>query len=275
MPTNHVLVPVSLDERDRLVLEYACGLHVQGVNRVLVATAVESAGVEAPVIAAEVDRVRERLTAMAAPLRECPMHVEVRVVTGDTADAIEALAHQVGIDVICLGTEGKSSVDYLFAGSVSEDVVSTGTHRVMTVRYPLLEAAESPASLAEDFARRLVVATDFSASSTRAWLSVFDRPKTALGEATLLHVAAEGEDRGRAQVRLHGMLQIAEEHDVPARIEIREGEPAPAILSFLEEVGATGVITGRRGMSRLRRAVLGSVSMQVLREAPCPIVIQP
>ena len=275
MPINYVLVPVSLDERDEKMLEYACGLGSQGVNRLLVATAVETSGVEAPVIAAEVDRARERLAAMTASTRDSGMHVEVRVVTGDTANAIVSLAHQAGIDVICLATEGKSSVDYMLAGSVSEDLVSTGTDRIMTVRYSLLEAAEHPSSLARDFARRLVVATDFSSSGTRAWLSAFDRPRDAIGELVLLHVAAPGEDNSRAEIRLHGMLEIAEEHDVPARYEIREGEPAQTILTFLEESYATGVITGRRGRGRLTQAILGSVSMRILREAPCPVVIQP
>jgi len=257
------------------MLQYASGLHAQGVSRVLVATAVESSGVEAPVIAAEVDRARDRLAAMTAPLHSSPMHVEIRVVTGDTAHAIVSLAHQSGIDVICLGTEGKSWVDHVVGGSVSEDLVSTGTDRIMTVRYSLLEQAEDPASLAEDFARRLVVATDFSSSGTRAWLSAFERPAEALGEVILLHVMAAEEDRGRAEVRLNGMLQIAEEHGVPARCEVREGEPAKAILSFLDEVAATGVITGKRGMGLLRQAIVGSVSLQVLRQAPCPVVIQP
>jgi len=275
MPINYVLVPVSLDERDEKMLEYACGLGSQGVNRLLVATAVETSGVEAPVIAAEVDRARERLAAMTASARDSGMHVEVRVVPGDTANAIVSLAHQAGIDVICLATEGKSSVDYMLAGSVSEDLVSTGTDRIMTVRYSLLEAAEHPSSLARDFARRLVVATDFSSSGTRAWLSAFDRPRDAIGELVLLHVAAPGEDNSRAEIRLHGMLEIAEEHDVPARYEIREGEPAQTILTFLEESHATGVITGRRGRGRLTQAILGSVSMRILREAPCPVVIQP
>jgi nucleotide-binding universal stress UspA family protein len=275
MSINHVLVPVRLDEHDASILQYACGLSVQGVKRLLIATAVESSGVEAPVIAAEVDRARERLVAMAAPLASCGMHVEVRVVTGDTTSAIVSLAHQSGIDVICLGTEGKSWVDYVMAGSVSEDLVTSGADRIMTVRYSLLGTVDDPASLARDFARRLVVTTDFSSSGTRAWLSAFDRPSAALGEVILLHVAASGEDRQRADVRLHGMLQIAEEHGVPARYEIREGEPAQTILSFLDEVNATGVITGKRGVGRLRKAILGSVSLQVPRDAPCPVVVQP
>lgn len=275
MSINHVLVPVRLEEHDASILQYASGLSVQGVKRLLIATAVENSGVEAPVIAAEVDRARERLAAMAASLTSCDMHVEIRVVTGDTVSAIVSLAHQSDIDVICLGTEGKSWVDYVMAGSVSEDLVVSGADRVMTVRYSLLGAVGNPASLAEDFARKLVIATDFSSSGTRAWLSAFDRPSEALGEVILLHVAAHGEDRQRAEVRLHGMLQIAEEHGVPARCEIRTGEPAETILSFLDEVQATGVITGRRGMGRLRNAIFGSVSLQVLRDAPCPVVVQP
>lgn len=276
MSINYALVPVRLDERDERVIAYTCGLEAQGVRRLLIVTAVESSGVEAPVIAAEVDRARERLAAMSAPLRECDMHVEIRVVTGDAAGAITALAHQAGIDVICMASEGKSVVDYLLAGSVSEDLVGSGRDRTMTVRYALLEAAADPASLARDFARTLVVPTDFSASSTRALFSAFERPREALGELVLLHVLPAGAgDRDGAEALLRGGLEIAEQHGVRARYEIREGDPGKATVEYLTEIGATGVITGRRGSGRLRQAVLGSVSMQILREAPCPVVVQP
>lgn len=275
MAINSMLVPVGLEERDAKVLEYVCGLGVQSVRHIIAATAVDASGKEAPVIAAELDRAREQLVAMTAPLVSCGMDVETRVVTGKPTAAMLALAQQHHVDVICCGTEGKSLVDYLFSGSVSEEIFSAGQVRTMTVRYSQLYDVENPAVLARDFARKLVIPTDFSASATRAFLSAFDRPDEALGELYALHVIPEGADESEAEVMLRGLLAIAREHGCEAQLEIRRGDPSDIVVPFLHEVGATGCITGQRGRGRVRQAVLGSVSLKLLREAPCPVVVQP
>jgi nucleotide-binding universal stress UspA family protein len=279
MSISTMLVPVSLDPREVKVLEYVCGLAVQSVRRVIVATAVDPSGMEAPVLAAEVDRARERLGATTAVLRGGPLEYEVRVVTGETTESILALAQQTDIDVICCGTEGKSVVEALFSGSVSEKLFASGKVRTMTVRYDLLEAVDDPKQLSSEFARRLVVPTDFSVSSTRAWLSAIERPADAIGRLHALHVlpeGAKGSERREAEVLLDGLLDMAREHDADATYEIRYGDPSQVVLDYLAEVEATGVITGQHGRGRLMRQVmLGGLSLRLLREAPCPVVVQP
>ncbi|NTU71738.1 MAG: universal stress protein [Coriobacteriia bacterium] len=279
MSISSMLVPVGLDARDEKVLRYVCGLSVQSVQKVLIVTAVDSSGLEAPVVAAEVDRARERLAAMAASaMAGCSMQVEMRVVTGDRIECILALAEQADIDVICCGTSGKSVVDALFAGSVSERLFASGKVRTMTVRYDLLESVDDPLMLSHDFAKRLVVPTDFSAAATRAWLSAVERPADAIDYVTALHVLspdASEEDARNAEVMMRGLLAIAEGHGVEARTEIRVGEPAEVVLAYLAESGATGCITGQYGRGALRQVMLGGLSLELLREAPCPVVVQP
>lgn len=279
MSISSMLVPVGLDSRDEKVLRYVCGLSVQSVRKVLVVTAVDSSGLEAPVIAAEVDRARERLASMAATaMVGCTLSMELRVVTGDRIESILALAEQADIDVICCGTEGKSVVDALFAGSVSERLFASGRVRTMTVRYDLLESVDDPITLSHDFARRLVVPTDFSAAATRAWLSAVERPAEAIDVLTALHVLPEGsteEDERNAEVLMRGLLAIAEGHGVEARTVIKSGDPAPVVLDYLTEAKATGCITGQYGRGALRQVMLGGLSLELLREAPCPVVVQP
>ncbi|PKQ17242.1 MAG: hypothetical protein CVT67_00030 [Actinobacteria bacterium HGW-Actinobacteria-7] len=278
MAINSMLVPVSLDGRDEEVLQYVCGLEAQSVRRVIVATAVDSTGMEAPVLAKELDRARERLVAMCAEFADCGIDLETRVVTGEAQNAILALAQQSHVDLICCGTEGKSIVDYLFSGSISVDLFSAGQIRTMTVRYDLLEAAADPSRLGSDFGQRLVIPTDFSASATRAFLSAFDRPPCAMCELHVLHVlkpGATGGERRDAEVLLEGLQLIAREHGVAMILAMREGDPAKVTLEYLNEVNATGVITGQHGRGRLRQVMLGGVSVKLLREAPCPVVVQP
>jgi nucleotide-binding universal stress UspA family protein len=270
-----MLLPVAVEPRDDRVLAYACGLVAQGVRELLVAHVVDSTGQEAPVIMAEVERARERLRQMVEPYRDCGMNIETRVVTGNVFREIMALANQVHVDVILCGTEGKSFVDYLFSGSVSEDLALKGDERTMTVRYELLESADDPGSVGREFARRLVVPTDFSSSSLRALLSAFQRPSDALGTLHLMHVLADDESTADAEAHMRAMTALAEEHDADYVVDFREGNPVDAVLQYVCDVEATGVITGRQGRTRIERGLLGSVSMRLLQDAPCPVVIQP
>jgi nucleotide-binding universal stress UspA family protein len=50
--------------------------------------------------------------------------------------AIVSYAHESGIDLIVMGTHGRSGVAHLLMGSVSERVVQTAPCPVLTVRHP-------------------------------------------------------------------------------------------------------------------------------------------
>ena len=219
MSISSMLVPVSLDPREMKVFGtfVACPSVGQGA---IVVTAVDALGMEGPVLAAEVERARERLAAMTSQRwATVAWTYEIRVVTGDTADAILALAAADDIDLICCGTEGKSVVDALFAGSMSERLFASGKVRTMTVRYELLGAVDDPRTLSRNFARRLVVPTDFS-SATRAWLSAIGRPADAIGTVArappCFRKGAKRSERREAEVLLEGLLDMAREHHVNA-----------------------------------------------------------
>jgi len=145
----------------------------------------------------------------------------------------------------------------------------------MAVRYDLLEAVEDPASLSSGFATRLVIATDFSEAAQRAFDSAFDRPSEAIGELHLLNVG-DRHERAAHLERLQGLAEEARSKGIRVFTEFRSGDPAQVVLDYLNEVKATGVIIGQRGEgSILQRLVFGWVPVRLLREAPCPVVVQP
>lgn len=53
---------------------------------------------------------------------------------------------------------------------------------------------------------------------------------------------------------------------------VREGPSTQAILEGAEEFGADLIVMGTHGRSGFRRLVLGSVTEEVLRKAPCPVL---
>lgn len=52
-----------------------------------------------------------------------------------------------------------------------------------------------------------------------------------------------------------------------------EGEPGPALCRLAAEVDASALIIGSRGRGGIKRALLGSVSDHVVRNAPCSVIV--
>jgi nucleotide-binding universal stress UspA family protein len=58
-----------------------------------------------------------------------------------------------------------------------------------------------------------------------------------------------------------------------AEVRILQGDPGTAICQLAAELSARAVLVGSRGRGRLKRALLGSVSDHVVRNAPCSVVV--
>jgi nucleotide-binding universal stress UspA family protein len=58
-----------------------------------------------------------------------------------------------------------------------------------------------------------------------------------------------------------------------AETRVLRGDPASAICLLAEELGAAAVVIGTRGHGGIKRAVLGSVSDHVVRNAPCSVIV--
>lgn len=51
------------------------------------------------------------------------------------------------------------------------------------------------------------------------------------------------------------------------------GKPGEAILKIAKEENATLIVTGTRGLGKIRRTVLGSVSDYVIHHSPVPVLV--
>lgn len=58
-----------------------------------------------------------------------------------------------------------------------------------------------------------------------------------------------------------------------AEIRVLIGDPGSQICALAEELSARAVVIGSRGRGGFKRALLGSVSDHVVRNAPCPVII--
>ncbi len=58
-----------------------------------------------------------------------------------------------------------------------------------------------------------------------------------------------------------------------ASTRVLSGHAGQVICNLAEELDATSIVIGSRGRGGIKRAVLGSVSDHVVRNAPCPVVV--
>ena len=77
---------------------------------------------------------------------------------------------------------------------------------------------------------------------------------------------------GRLQPAVGGLKGAATHR---SRAVERQGSIAQAVLAEAEAVQAQAVVIGSRGLTRLKSALLGSVSHAVLQHADRPVVVVP
>lgn len=125
--------------------------------------------------------------------------------------------------------------------------------------------------------RRILVAFDDPASPTLRRAAELAQ---ALGaELVVTNVAApvEGEDAehaaGYARARLDEAQGILGQHGVAAEFVPSVGRPAEAIVRLARERGADLIVVGTRRKKFFDRLVEGSVNQEVLRRAPCDVLV--
>ena len=69
------------------------------------------------------------------------------------------------------------------------------------------------------------------------------------------------------------LLAEAERQGVSIEVQNPEGDPADALISTAQAVEADLVVVGNRGMTGMKRFVLGSVPNKVSHHCPCSLLI--
>ena len=81
------------------------------------------------------------------------------------------------------------------------------------------------------------------------------------------------EMRDHADAIQQKLLEDAKREGVTVEFHSSMGEPANALVELAERVNADLVVVGNRGMSGMKRFVLGSVPNKVSHHCPCSVLI--
>ena len=200
----------------------------------------------------------------------------LEIVTGRVAREVVATAERLHAEMIVIGRRHQNPLDKLLGGETTLEIVRMTSIPVLAVGDTFL----TPTSV--------VVATDFSAASTRAArlaVQLFGNH----GSLYLVHVdpglEPELEEYGLRE-RRHSPGDFSslfrkqrEEIQAPPDILIENvtlsGKPAERILYFARTISADVVACGPHGRNGLERFLLGSVSTALLRNSSCALLIAP
>ncbi len=271
-PCSDVLLLGDPSEDFARVAMFASGLVTLGMRRLVAVHVFEASGLEGPVIAARSESVREAIEESLAPVRDAGCEVAVHVGTGETQRQVLQVVEETAPGLVLAGSHGKSVGERLFAGSVSEAVASLAGAPVLVVHYDRLNECDDPVTAGASVGARVLVSTDFSQSAERAAELATSLAACAGGTLTAMAVADAQDD---ARERLASIVDSAAERVRVAEPVVRTGAPGEAIAAEARESGATCLVVGTHGRGALGEAFLGSVSMYLVRSAPCPVIVVP
>ena len=149
---TRILVPTDFSATADAALEYAFGLaerfgasvqllHVLDDPFVYEGMSPEAYIAEAPMIrSAMLKEAREKLRHRAGTREPHGASIEAEVLFGHGARTIAEYAAERGVDLIVMGTHGRTGIAHLVIGSVAERLVRTAPCPVLTVRHADVKA---------------------------------------------------------------------------------------------------------------------------------------
>ncbi|XXF77824.1 universal stress protein [Myxococcaceae bacterium GXIMD 01537] len=273
---------------DRSVPFEACrdwvkGLHALGPVEVVAARVFwpqeeyQRFGLPRPAVFGEVteplrDALTREVTSLVAPLVDAglPVRQRLELGTGRIADHLVAVADDEAVDLLVVGTHHRRAMAKLW--SVSHHALRLARMSVACV--PAAACARG-ADVPIPVVREVLVATDFSEAGNRAVPLAFSLLPNG-GTVHLLHVAERpGEKEEELRARLEELVpRDAQGRDVRIQIEVLGGsDVATAIAQAAARYNVDVLCLGTTGRGGLGRAVLGSVTQQVMGRTDRPVMV--
>ncbi len=212
--------------------------------------------------------------------------VETELVLGLPHMEIHRVAEEKECSLIVVGSHGRNVlVSAATLGGVAFEVVNSSTLPVLVVRLKtvLEEGCKTCQIACENMAHHVLYVTDFSKTAERAFSYLEKIVETGARRITLLHVQDKLRvkeyledfnriDRARLEkLRDHLLGMGAEE----VFIEIPYGHPGKEIIQCSRERDVSLIVMGSQGRGFTQEIFLGSVSKEVVRTAPVPVLLIP
>jgi len=205
----------------------------------------------------------------------CPRgNYEVLMAEGNVTECIFECVTQRNIDLIVLGTHGRSGFSKAFVGSVAERVFRNAEVPVLTI------GPNAHTSLLYG-PKRLLAPIDFTTETQHSAKYACALAREHDAELVLLHVIAEV-PRGGAMADFaclkHTVEQSlaelisCEEKPKQVRVVVKVGKVVPTVLNAAAEFDADLLVLGVHTYPRLLDHLRLLNAYELVRQAPCPVL---
>jgi len=226
------------------------------------------------------ERAHTAVDSLAELVADTGVPCETTVLTGSPAATIRKYAADAGADLISMGTHGRTGLDRLLLGSVTERVVRTSDVPVLTSR---VEPEDG------DGYDRVLIPTDGSEASTAAiehGVAIADRFDATVHALSVINVAglAGAADVGpvlpdvveavetQAETAVETVASRCRDRGVDVVTELSQGTPYRAIRSYVADQDIDFVAMGTHGRTGLDRYLIGSVTERTVRTSEVPVL---
>jgi nucleotide-binding universal stress UspA family protein len=246
-----------------------------GVDYVSMGTIYEDAHTEA----------KEKLERVATLFEGIPSRIYVR--HGQVWVNLAGIVEENKVDLIVVGTHGRTGLGKLLLGSVAEDILRHAPCPVLTVGPKVSGRAKLPALRGKDLApvelelRRIVYATNFGPSSPADAALAASLAKEFRARLTLIHVMQNftglGNRPGPIEDGLRRLKELVpEDADLQYAPEtlLEFGDPAKRIVQEASDREADLLVLGARPVHEMTGTthLPWSTAHQVIAHATCPVL---
>lgn len=183
-----------------------------------------------------------------------------RMQVGRPENVILEIADRDEVELIVLGNKGVTSGRRFTLGSVPSRIAQHSPCDLLIVNTTRRDELGS--------LDKIMIATDGSPLAAQAAKRGFGLAKELGAEVVLAYVGFPE----TAEIVL-GETIDAFGAGVSTTTEVRQGDPADQLCLAAEEAGVGLIVVGTRGMTGMKRFLLGSVSDKIAHHAPCDLLI--
>ena len=213
------------------------------------------------------------------------LHISKINVRGISPSAkIIEFAEENEIDLITMGTHGRTAVSHFLLGSVAERVVRSAPCPVLTI------GPEHGSETKSMVYKKILVPIDFSEPCKNAVRYAFTLGKLYDAHLDLLHVV-EGwihpafyttwdksildfmpDIQSKTNSAIDEFIADLNPEGLSVEKHVDEGRPHSLIVDFAEERSTDLIVIATRGLGAIDHLLLGSTAEKVVRRAPCPVL---
>jgi nucleotide-binding universal stress UspA family protein len=209
------------------------------------------------------------------------VEVETAVLRGTPEEAILGYADENGIDLLAMGTHGRTGVHRYVTGSVTESVVRHASVPVLTVR----AVEESRVGGSYDDVLVPTDGSDEAGSAVEHGLAIAKQAEATVHAVNVVDVAGLGASpeytmptsvladlESGGESAAEAIAARARDAGLQARTAVRHGSPAWELLDYAATVDVDLIAMGTAGRSGIDRFLLGSTTERLIRHADVPVV---